>query len=173
MRLRLLPGLLVVPLASFAAAPAQAQDNYPPEVLSTQTAYCEDNNLVVTVDGAQPNSDVHIQVDWDNDNVIDIDIVVQTDGTGSVTVTRPMPAEVAEFTVHVSGVIQPNPDDPDTYPFEREIFGDRSSCPDLPGTGGDSLDIGRTALFVTLAGAFLAAVAFRRRSRDHADATSA
>jgi hypothetical protein len=163
----LVAAALTLPAVLGIASAAQAQDDYSPEVLSTQIVFCDLNDLNVTVDGVQSNSLVRIRIDWDSDNVFEVDVNnVEADGTGFATRQFPIPDVTAVFTVVIDGFVQSDPDDPDVFPFERTIPGDRTACPDLPNTGGDAFPIGKVALAVTLAGALLAAVAIRRRPRD-------
>ena len=65
------------------------------------------------------------------------------------------------FTVTISGL-----DYPDGTPFSTPFTVDRRTCPDLPETGANSFPIGKTALGVSLAGAFLIVIALRRRPRE-------
>ena len=144
------------------ASPAFA--SYPPETLSLSLVSCELDHLVVTVDGALPNSALHIVIDFTD--VPDVDVTVQTDSIGHFEGSYPVPPNSGPLiTVTMSG-LDFDSNTPGGVPFSRSFDVDRRTCPTLPNTGSDALPIGKLAFGATFAGALLVVIAIRRRPRD-------
>ncbi len=158
--LRVVIGVAVLGVA--VAAPAHAQETYPPEVLSTGLVHCGQGAVNVTVDGVMPNSVIHIVIDFTTAPDVVEDVV--TDALGFFNGTWPFPVNLGStFSVTISGF-----DFPNGAPFAMPFIVDRRECPDLPYTGANSFPVGKAALGASLGGAFLIAVAVRRRPKERA-----
>jgi hypothetical protein len=153
--------LAALPLGLVFASPAMAGQSYPPETLSTGVVHCgQGDNITVTVDGVMPNSAVHIVIDFSG--APDVDVTPNADNLGFYTNTYPIPVGAGPvIQVTISGF-----DFPGNKPFQMPFNLDRRTCPDLPETGANSFPIVKVSIGVLLAGAFLAAVAFRRRPQE-------
>src|SRR5262245_32194846 len=90
---RVLAVALATPLTWLMASPALAQQTYPPEVLSTSIVFCDNSDAItITVDGVQPNSNVHIVIDYTG--APDVDTTLPADGLGYLNTSFPIPPNV-------------------------------------------------------------------------------
>ena len=152
-------------LGLVVAEPAHAQQTYPPEVLSIGLVNCGQRAVNVTVDGVMPNSVIHIVIDFTNAPDVVADVVANA--LGFFNGSWPFPVSSGPtFSVTISGF-----DFPNGAPFAMPFIVDRRACPDLPDTGAESFPIGKLALGASLGGAFLIAVAIRRRPKASASVT--
>lgn len=154
---------VTAPLVLALAVPAMAQSSYPPETLSLALVSCELENLIMTVDGAMPNSTVKVTVDFDG--VPDIVKNLTTDSVGHADGSFPINPNAGPIIVITVEGVDFDPDVPNGVPFRRVFEVDRRDCPTLPSTGSDALPIGKLAFGATLGGALLIVVALRRRPR--------
>jgi len=163
---------LVVPLILATGATAAAQTSYPPETLSTTIVACGEGEIVVSVEGAKPNSQITISFDFQN--IPDTQYQANADAIGFFNGLYPLPTTAetgAVFTVTITG-LDYDPNNPNGVPFQSVLQIDREECPDLPSTGSEPAPVGKIALAVTLAGALLVVVAVRRRPREEERVTA-
>jgi hypothetical protein len=145
--------------------PTATAASYPPDVNAITILGCDLDNVVLSVDGAVPNSAVTGSVTFvkpGDDEVVTItDTATGNSGVlGSATWNRnvPIPTGVTSIIVSLRADLVTNHD------ALQEKTIDRADCA-LPETGSNTAPIGKIALGATLGGALLAAVAIRRRPR--------
>ena len=162
---------VTVPVLFALATPALAAPpiSTPPEVLSLGISNCVLGEIVVTVDGAQPNSTLHVVITFTGAPVVTYDGTA--DIIGHFEASTPIPPNAGAIVlVNISG-LDFDLNTPAGVPFNQTFRVDRRTCAVLPPTGANSAPIGKIAFGMTLAGAFLIVVTLRRRSRaDRHDA---
>lgn len=175
---------ITAPLVLGVASPSFAGSggSEPAEVDSLRLQRCLVDEVVLTFEGLDIPSTIAGTVQFDsrlpkttvNRSVTLADVDAGNAGSGSVTLTYPIPAKTKVIKVSLTytlwddtvKTVDPTKiNDPVSQPFGGRI--ERADCPDLPVTGGNAAPIGKIALGTTLGGALLAAVAIRRRPRKH------
>jgi len=156
---------IAVPLSLAVGIPAASAATYSPGVNAITILGCAEDNVVLSVDGAVPNSAVTGSVTFvkpGDDEVVTItDTATGSSGElGSATWSTnvPIPAGVTSIIVSLTADLVNNSGE------TQSVEIDRVDC-ELPETGSNTAPIGKIALGASLGGALLAAVAIRRRPR--------